>query len=104
MASQKAGKASFPSFRRKPESRFFEQLQDVWTPVTLSRRKPGTGVTTSCEAVNFDGFVKSRRTAFRSWFDTSPRTENQILTVYLIRSPCRRRAKAAKATERGIEG
>jgi len=37
--------------------------------------------------LNIDGFVKSRRPAFRSWFDTSPRTENQILTVYLIRSP-----------------
>gem|GEM_PF-3305206 len=59
MASQKAGKASFPSFRRKPESRFFEQLQDVWTPVTLSRRKPGTGVTTSCEAVNFPRWYKN---------------------------------------------
>ena len=34
-----------------PESRFFEHLQNVWTPVTLSRRKPGTGVTTFCEAV-----------------------------------------------------
>jgi hypothetical protein len=47
--------------------------------------------------VKFDALVKSRRTSFRSWFDTclrrgygrqaSPRTENQILTVYLIRSP-----------------
>jgi len=52
MASQRAGKASFPSFRRKPESRFFEQLQDVWTPVF-------TGVTTSCEAVNFPRWNKN---------------------------------------------
>jgi hypothetical protein len=37
--------------------------------------------------MKFDAFVKSQGTAFRSWFDTSPRTENQILTVYLIRSP-----------------
>ena len=37
--------------------------------------------------VNIDEFVKSPRSSFRSWFDTSPRTENQILTVYPIRSP-----------------
>jgi hypothetical protein len=31
-----------PSFRRKPESRNTKQF---WTPATLSRRKPGAGVT-----------------------------------------------------------
>jgi hypothetical protein len=36
-----------------PESVFFEHLQNVGIPVTLSRQKPGTGVTTSNEAVNF---------------------------------------------------
>ena len=35
----------------------------------------------------FDGLVKSQGTAFRSWFDTSPRTENQTLMVFMIRSP-----------------
>jgi len=48
----KSRKVFFPSFRRKPESGFFEHLQNRWTPVTLSRRKPGTGVTTSSEAAN----------------------------------------------------
>jgi len=43
----KSQKVFFPSFRRKPESRFFKHLQNRWTPVTLSRQKPGTGVTTS---------------------------------------------------------
>jgi len=42
----KVGKYVFPSFRRKPESRLFEHLQNVWTPVF-------TGVTTSYEAVNY---------------------------------------------------
>ena len=64
----------------------------------------GDGREAFCEAINTDGFVKSHRTAFRSWFDTSPRTENQMITSHPVRSPCRRRAKAAKATERGIEG
>jgi len=35
-----------------PESSLFTDLQNTWTPVTLSRRKPGTGVTTFYEAVN----------------------------------------------------
>jgi hypothetical protein len=37
--------------------------------------------------INFDGLVKSQKSPFRSWFDTSPRTENQIVTVHPIRSP-----------------
>jgi len=57
---QKVGKRPFPSFRRipdrgpgqAPESSLFTDLQNTWTPVTLSRRKPGTGVTTFYEAVN----------------------------------------------------
>jgi hypothetical protein len=36
---------------------------------------------------NHDELVKSPLAPFRSWFDTSPRTENQILTIYIIRSP-----------------
>jgi hypothetical protein len=60
MASQKVPKALFLSFRRKsldrlgtlslsngPESRFFEHLQNVWTPVF-------TGVTTFYESINTD--------------------------------------------------
>ena len=34
-----------------PESSLFIDLQNTWTPVTLSRRKPGTGVTTFYEAI-----------------------------------------------------
>jgi hypothetical protein len=44
-----------------------------------------------------DGFVKSQKAAFRSWFDTclrrgfgrqaSPRTENQALRITSKRSP-----------------
>jgi hypothetical protein len=41
MASQKVAKASFP-FRRKPEFRFFEDMQNAWTPIF-------TGVTSSFE-------------------------------------------------------
>jgi len=44
VASQKGAKASFPSFRRKPESRLFEHWQNAWTPVF-------TGATTSQRAV-----------------------------------------------------
>jgi hypothetical protein len=44
MNSQKVPKALFPSFRRKPESSFFDHLQNVWTPVF-------TGVTTFYEAI-----------------------------------------------------
>jgi hypothetical protein len=39
------------------------------------------------EAVKVDALVKSQKPAFRSWFDTSPRTENQLVTVRPIRSP-----------------
>jgi hypothetical protein len=35
----------------------------------------------------FDGLVKSQTEHFRSWFDTSPRTENQVLGVASRRSP-----------------
>jgi len=34
-----------------------------------------------------DGFVNSPVMPFRSWFDTSPRTENQTLAVASKRSP-----------------
>jgi hypothetical protein len=34
-----------------------------------------------------DEFVKSQSPPFRSWFDTSPRTENQALTDAVKRSP-----------------
>jgi len=34
-----------------------------------------------------DGLVKSRLAPFRSWFDTSPRTEIQALTLARKRSP-----------------
>jgi hypothetical protein len=37
--------------------------------------------------MKFDGFVKSQKAAFRSWFDTSPRTENQALGITSKRSP-----------------
>jgi len=43
--SQKVEKHPFPSFRRTPESRFFEHLHNAWTPVF-------TGVTTFYEAIN----------------------------------------------------
>jgi hypothetical protein len=39
------------------------------------------------QTIFLDAFVKSQTPAFRSWFDTSPRTENQIVTVHRIRSP-----------------
>jgi hypothetical protein len=35
---------------------------------------------------NPDGFVRSPQTPFRSWFDTSPRTEH-LLTGHTVRSP-----------------
>ncbi|MDI6687229.1 MAG: hypothetical protein QME06_03310 [Desulfobacterales bacterium] len=45
------------SFRQKPESSFFKQLQSIWTSPGLD---PGsTGVTAFYELVNFDGLVKS---------------------------------------------
>jgi len=56
----KSQKTPFPSFRlnetcpgenREPESSKIRQLESFWTPVTLSRRKPGTGVTTFFETV-----------------------------------------------------
>jgi hypothetical protein len=34
-----------------------------------------------------DGLVKSPLAPFRSWFDTSPRTENQMVTAHPVRSP-----------------
>jgi len=37
--------------------------------------------------MNLDELVKSQDALFRSWFDTSPRTENQTLTVSVVRSP-----------------
>jgi len=46
MNSQKVIKYRFPSFRRKPESSIFNQLQSTWTPVF-------TGVTTFYEFINF---------------------------------------------------
>jgi hypothetical protein len=36
---------------------------------------------------NYDELVKSRKTAFCSWFDTSPRTENHIVAAHPVRSP-----------------
>jgi hypothetical protein len=42
-------KYRFPSFRRKPESSKFKQLQTIWTPVF-------TGVTTFYEFINFGIF------------------------------------------------
>jgi hypothetical protein len=45
------------------------------------------GVTTFNKAISFDGLVKSQTEHFRSWFDTSPRTEKQALSVALERSP-----------------
>ena len=43
----KSPKMQFPSFRQKPESRLFSQLQTIWTPVF-------TGVTTFYEDIKFD--------------------------------------------------
>jgi len=37
--------------------------------------------------LNIDGFVKNQKAAFRSWFDTSPRTEDQALRITSKRSP-----------------
>ncbi|MFO7971820.1 MAG: hypothetical protein R6U40_08730 [Desulfobacterales bacterium] len=44
MNSQKVTKYCFLSFRRKPESSIFKELQSIWTPVF-------TGVTTFCEFI-----------------------------------------------------
>jgi hypothetical protein len=33
------------------------------------------------------GLVKCPLALFRSWFDTSPRTENKIVAIIIIRSP-----------------
>ncbi len=52
--SVKSWKMTFLSFRRKPESRNNNRF---WTPATLSRRKPGAGVTAlrhSNEIVNIE--------------------------------------------------
>jgi len=55
VAPQKVGKPLFrhsgppEADKLQPESRFFEDIQNAWTPVTLSRRKPGTGVRSSFE-------------------------------------------------------
>jgi len=45
MVSQQVQKYRFLSFRRKPESSLFKQLQTIWTPVF-------TGVTTFYECIN----------------------------------------------------
>jgi hypothetical protein len=37
--------------------------------------------------MKFDGLAKSPPAPFRSWCDTSPRTKNQTLMVFMIRSP-----------------
>jgi hypothetical protein len=42
-----------PGENREPESSLLKEFQIIWAPVTLSRLKPGTGVTTSSEIVNF---------------------------------------------------
>jgi len=55
------------SFRRKPESRKYKHF---WTPATLSRRKPGAGVTalgTFYEPIKFDGFVRGHKSLFPSF-------------------------------------
>jgi len=36
---------------------------------------------------NTDDLAKSPLVPFRSWFDTSPRPENQKDTIYITRSP-----------------
>ena len=66
-------------------------------PPTPSRAvRPGISVAsgqrgcTPCHsqgAPGFDGIVKSRSPALRSGFDTSPRTENQVVTAHTVRSP-----------------
>ena len=51
-AWQKVRNVRQPSFRRKPESRYFEWLQKHWTPVPVPDSDPGfTGVTTFDEVV-----------------------------------------------------
>jgi len=47
----KSLKIAFPSFRRKPESSYFQYLKILWTPVF-------TGVTTFYENIKFDDLVK----------------------------------------------
>jgi hypothetical protein len=47
----------------------------------------GRDVFHSYDFSKIDGLVKTHKPAFRSWFDTSPRTENQTLAVLMIRSP-----------------
>jgi hypothetical protein len=39
------------------------------------------------KSICLDGLAKSRSLAFRSWFDTSPRTENEMVTAHNVRSP-----------------
>jgi hypothetical protein len=46
MNSYKVQKPPFPSFRRKPESSYFKELSNLWTPVF-------TGVTTFYETINY---------------------------------------------------
>jgi hypothetical protein len=43
-----------------PESSILKSLRIFWTPVTLSRRKPGTGVTTFYESVSLKHSIKIR--------------------------------------------
>ncbi|MBU4209169.1 MAG: hypothetical protein KKD12_05755, partial [Proteobacteria bacterium] len=52
-------KYHFPSFRRKPESSIFKQLQTIWTPPGLD---PGsTGVTTFYEIIKLDLLILAHR-------------------------------------------
>jgi len=42
----RSSKSSFSVIPAKAGIQFFHRVANTWTPVTLSRRKPGTGVTT----------------------------------------------------------
>ncbi len=68
MSSQKVTKHRILSFRRKPESSIFKQLQSIWTPPGLD---PGsTGVTTFYECIKIFGLSyiwKSMQDDYRLW-------------------------------------
>jgi len=64
MNSQKVIKFRFPSFRRKPESSLFKELQTIWTPVF-------TGVTTSCEFIKVDVWEPDIKELFDKYPDVA---------------------------------
>jgi hypothetical protein len=94
MDSQKVEKCPFLSFRRipdrgpgqAPESR---KTKSFWTPATLSRRKPGAGVTawrTSYKAINYAALLKCIMGKRDSGFRLAPPTRAPSMSGFDMRS------------------